>query len=150
MPLWSVTALGALGILAGANLAFQAVLNTQLRTYVGSPLRASLVSYIGGLVCCLIALLATRQSPNVWDSALRGHWWLWTGGLYGVIYLVIVVWLIPRLGSAAVFGFVVAGQMIATLVFDQIGLFGMTARTADPAKVLGAAFLVAGVVLIRR
>lgn len=136
---------------AGANLAFQAVVNTQLRTYVGSPLRASLVSYIGGLVCCIVALIATRQSLDVSAPALRSsHAWLWSGGLYGVVYLVIVVWLIPRLGSASVFGLVVAGQMLATLCFDQFGLFGMTARAADPMKMVGAALLVAGVVLLRR
>jgi transporter family-2 protein len=150
VPFWPVAALGALGIFAGANLAFQAVLNTQLRTYLFSPLRVSFVSYAGGLVCSLLALLAARQSPLIWDPALPNHWWLWTGGIYGVIYLLIVVWLIPRLGSEAVFALVVAGQMIATLAFDQIGLFGIATRSVDPLKLLGAAFLIAGVILIRR
>lgn len=150
MPPWTLVALGTLGIFAGANLAFQAVVNTQLRAYLGSPLRSSLTSYLVGLVTCIVAVLVTRQSLNIVDPALPSRWWLWTGGIYGVIYLVIVVWLIPRIGSAATFALVVAGQMIATLVFDQIGLFGLAARMVDPLKILGAGLLVAGVILIRR
>lgn len=148
---WTVIALAALGIFAGANLAFQAVVNTQLRVFVGTPLRSSFVSYLGGTICCLILLVVTRQSFNIMEPvATRAHWLLWTGGLYGLIYIAIAIWLIPRLGSAPVFALVVAGQMIATLVFDHIGLFGITPRAIDWEKLLGVAFLIAGVVLIRR
>jgi bacterial/archaeal transporter family-2 protein len=147
---WTLVFLGALGIFAGANLAFQAVVNAQLRTFLGTPLRAALVSYVVGTLCCVIALIATRQSLVVLDPSMRTHWWLWTGGLYGLIYLVLAIWLIPRLGSAPVFGLVVAGQMLAALLFDQIGLFGIPARAIDPSKLIGAGFLVAGVVLLRR
>lgn len=150
MPPWTLLALGTLGIFAGANIAFQAVVNTQLRVYLGSPLRSSLTSYLVGLITCIVAVLATRQSLIIVDPALPSHWWLWTGGIYGVVYLVIVVWLIPRIGSAATFALVVAGQMIATLVFDQIGLFGIATRTIDPLKIVGVALLVVGVILIRR
>ncbi|HEV2741427.1 MAG TPA: DMT family transporter [Candidatus Elarobacter sp.] len=147
---WSVVVLAALGTFAGANLAFQAVVNTQLRGFLVNPLRASFVSYIGGTLCCVILLLATRQSLNVVDPGMRSNWLLWTGGLYGLVYLIIVVWLIPKLGSATVLALVVAGQMLASLAFDHTGLFGIVPRSIDVPKVIGAAFLVAGVVLIRR
>jgi transporter family-2 protein len=145
-----VIVLAALGIFAGANLAFQAVVNTQLRGYVGTPLRSSLVSYVGGTLCCLILLAITRQSVNVFDPAIRTNWWLWTGGLYGLIYLAIVIWLIPKLGSGPVLALVIAGQMLAALVFDHVGLFGITPRPVDVPKLVGVACLVAGVFLIRR
>jgi bacterial/archaeal transporter family-2 protein len=78
---WTVVALAALGIFAGANLAFQAVVNTQLRAFVGTPLRSSFVSYLGGTICCLMLLALTRQSFNIVDPvAARANWWLWTGG----------------------------------------------------------------------
>lgn len=142
--------LATLGIFAGANLAFQAVVNTQLRAFVGTPLRSSLVSYVGGTLCCALLLLATRQSLNVLAPAARSEWWLWTGGVYGLIYIAIAVALIPRLGAAPVLALVVAGQMAASLAFDHIGLFGMQLRPIDASKVAGAVLLVAGVVLIRR
>ncbi len=142
--------LAALGIFAGVNLAFQAVVNTQLRAFVDTPLRSSFVSYIGGTLCCAVLLLVTGQSLNVFHPAMKAHWWLWTGGVYGLIYIAIAIALIPRLGSAPVLALIVAGQMLATLVFDHTGLFGMTVRPMDASKLAGAALLVLGVVLIRR
>jgi transporter family-2 protein len=147
---WSLVALAALGIFAGANLAFQALVNTQLRNYVGTPLRSSFVSYAVGTICCLLLLAVTRQSANVFDPAMRTQWWLWTGGIYGLVYLAIVVWLIPRLGAAPVLALVVAGQMGAALLFDQMGLFGILPRSLDLAKAIGVVCLVLGVYLIRR
>ena len=78
---WTVVGLASLGMFAGANLAFQAVVNTQLRTFVQTPLRSSLVSYLGGTLRCIVALLATRQSLNIAPAAFIANWWLWTGGL---------------------------------------------------------------------
>jgi bacterial/archaeal transporter family-2 protein len=148
--LWPVLVLAALGIFAGANLAFQAVVNTQLRAFVGTPLRSSFVSYAGGTLCCLLLLAITRQSMNVLDPAMRTNWWLWTGGVYGLVYLAIVIWLIPKLGSAPVLALVIAGQMLTALWFDHVGLFGMASRSVDLPKLAGVACLVAGVFLIRR
>ncbi len=142
--------LAALGIFAGANLAFQALVNTQLRAFVETPLRASFISYLGGTLCCLVLLAWTRQPFRIVEPGIASHWWLWTGGVYGLVYIAIAIWLIPRLGSAPVFALVVAGQMLAALAFDHFGVFGITGRALDPAKVLGAACLVAGVVLIRK
>jgi len=48
---------------------------------------------------------------------------LWTGGVYGLVYIAIAIWLIPRLGSAPV------------LAFDHVGLFGIVGRPLDWAKV---------------
>lgn len=147
---WWLFGLALAGMFAGANLAFQAVINTQLRAFVGTPLRSSLVSYLGGTACCVIALLVTRGSLNVTAPGMGANWWLWTGGAYGLVYLAIVVWLTPRLGTAPVFALVVAGQMIAALAFDQIGLFGTTVRPIDLPKIAGVAALIIGVVLVRR
>jgi transporter family-2 protein len=147
---WTIAGLVFLGMFAGANLAVQAVVNTQLRGFVQTPLRASFVSYLGGTVCCVVALLATRQTLNVAPAGFAANWWLWTGGLYGLVYLAIVVWLTPRLGTAPVFALVVAGQMLGALVLDQLGVFGLTARPIDGAKIAGVAALVLGVALLRR
>jgi transporter family-2 protein len=141
----------ALGIFAGANLAFQALISSQLRSLLVSPLRASLVSYVGGTLCCVAFLIARRESVNVFAGrAVESSPILWTAGLYGLIYLLIAIWLLPRMGSTQVFALVVAGQLLAAALFDAIGLFGVSVRPLDLSKVLGIAMLVAAVYLIRR
>lgn len=148
---WKTVAALALAMFAGANLTFQALVNTQLRASVGSPLRASLVSYIGGTICCVAFLLTRGESLNVFDHGVRGSKLIyWTGGLYGLVYLAIIVWLLPRMGSTQVFAFVVGGQLLAALILDQLGLFGAIVRPIDAYRVFGVALLVAAVFLIRR
>jgi transporter family-2 protein len=140
-----------LGVFAGANLTFQALVNSQLRAVLGSPLKASLVSYIGGTLFCTAFLLVRRESLNLFGGREgNGNLLLWTGGLYGLIYLIITVWLLPRIPSTQLFAVIVAGQLLSALIFDQFGLFGAVVRPIDAYKVCGIGLLVIAVLLIRR
>jgi transporter family-2 protein len=80
----------------------------------------------------------------------RAPGWSWTGGLLGAFYVTAVVVLTPRLGVATTIALVVAGQMLASVAIDHYGLFGVPLRPVNAARGLGAALLVAGVVLLRR
>jgi transporter family-2 protein len=135
---------------AGASFVMQSALNAQLRVALGSPIRASFVSYAGGtLVMAVVALLA-RESWGYAHDFLHSPWWLWLGGFFGAMYVVVSILFLPRLGAATLFALLVTGQMIASLLFDQFGLFGLAQRSIDPGRTLGALLLVVGVVLLRR
>jgi transporter family-2 protein len=58
--------------------------------------------------------------------------------------------LAPRLGVATTIALVVAGQMLAAVALDHYGLLGVPVRPVNAWRGLGAALLVAGVVLLRR
>jgi transporter family-2 protein len=57
--------------------------------------------------------------------------------------------LIPRLGAAALMAFLVAGQLIAGMVIDRIGLLGVAVREISVGRIAGALLLVAGAVMVR-
>jgi transporter family-2 protein len=79
----------------------------------------------------------------------RSSWWLWTGGFFGAVYIVVAIALLPRLGAATVVALIVAGQMLASLAFDHFGLLGLTPHPVSLPRLAGALLLIAGVVLIR-
>ena len=79
----------------------------------------------------------------------RSNWMSWTGGIFGAVYITISILLLPRLGAATVIALIVAGQMLASLAFDQFGFLGVPVHPLSVARAAGALFLVAGVVLIR-
>jgi len=58
--------------------------------------------------------------------------------------------LAPRLGAATLIAAVVAGQMITSLVLDQYGLVGFPVHSMTLVRLLGAALVIAGVILIQR
>ena len=74
----------------------------------------------------------------------------WSGGVFGAIFIILGIVLIPHLGAATFIALLVTGQMITAMAFDHFGLFGLAQRSADLPRLLGAALLVAGVILVRR
>ena len=148
--LWQLFGLGTLAALAGASFVVQATMNTQLRGALGSASWASFVSYLGGTLVMLAVILAIREPMPTAEAVAKSSWQHWTGGLFGAVYVVITIMLLPRLGAATLLALFVTGQMMASLAFDHYGLFGLARQPADALRLLGAALLVAGVVLIRR
>jgi bacterial/archaeal transporter family-2 protein len=139
----------ALALAAGISFVFQQAVNADLRTELGSAWWAGFVSYLGGTIVMLAVALLLRE-PATWSSAVsQGRWLSWTGGVFGAIYIAISIFLLPRFGAATVISLIVAGQMLGSLAFDQFGLFGLQVHAISPLRALGAACLVAGVVLVR-
>lgn len=138
-----------LALAAGVSLLVQVVVNARLRSGLAAWSWAALVSYLGGTLAVAVILLIEKPP---WPPALmRNHvpWWAWAGGLFGALYLVFAIICVPRLGAASTVALVVTGQMLASLVFDHFGLLGLVPQAASAPRVLGAALLVAGVVLMR-
>jgi bacterial/archaeal transporter family-2 protein len=139
----------ALALAAGVSFVFQQTVNSNLRTELGSAWWAGFVSYLGGTLVMLAVAVMLRE-PATWSSAVgQGRWLSWTGGVFGAVYIAVSIFLLPRLGAATVIALLVAGQMLGSLAFDQFGLFGLERHAISPLRALGAACLIAGVVLIR-
>ncbi|MCD9028435.1 DMT family transporter [Luteimonas sp. BDR2-5] len=149
MQVTHLLGLTLLGILAGVSFVMQSAVNTQLRESLASLSWAVFFSYLGGTLVMGLVLAATRTALPAAATLPQTPWIAWTGGLFGVVYVMSLVVLLPRIGSVAALALLVAGQMLAALVFDQFGWFGIAQQAVTPTKVLGALLLVAGVVLVR-
>jgi len=142
--------LALLGIVAGASFVAQATVNSELRMILGSPSWAAFVSYLGGTVVMALVLGLTRQPFSPPAALGRAGWWAWSGGLFGAVYVVITILLLPRLGAATVIALLVFGQMLTSLIVDHYGVLGAMQRPADLPRMLGAVLLRVGVILTRR
>ena len=107
---------------AGVSVVTQQALNGSLRTALGSPAWAGLVSYAGGLITMIVAVIALRERVPSWKTSL---------------------------GAATLFALVIAGQVLAAVTLDHFGAFGLTPHPIGAARLAGAVLLIAGVVLIR-
>jgi transporter family-2 protein len=139
-----VVALGA-----GVSVATQQVLNGSLRTALGSPAWAGLASYAGGLITMIVAVIALREGVPSWKTAVDVPWYAWSGGVFGGAFILLAILLLPTLGAATLFALVIAGQVLAAITLDHFGAFGLTPHPVGTARLVGAALLIAGVVLIR-
>ena len=134
---------------AGVSVATQQVLNGSLRTALGSPAWAGLASYAGGLVTMIVAVIALREGVPSWKTIVDVPWYAWSGGVFGGAFILLAILLLPTLGAATLFALVIAGQVLAAITLDHFGAFGLTPHPIGTARLVGAALLIAGVVLIR-
>ena len=136
--------------LGGAGLTIQMAWNARLRASTGSPVLTTIVSVFVSLLS--LALLWASGAPNrgsipAFNSIPK---WAWFGGVFAAYYLVASLIAIPKLGAAAVFSLVIAGQMIGGLILDSTGAFGVTQISLSMFRVLGTALLLIGVILIQK
>jgi bacterial/archaeal transporter family-2 protein len=135
---------------AGISFVMQQMVNADLRAALGSAAWAGFVSYLGGTVCMIALAIILREAFPPADAAAQSHWWSWSGGFFGAIYIAISIMLVPRLGAATFIALLVTGQMLSSVFFDHYGLFGVVQRPANLSRLLGSVLLIASVILIRR
>jgi transporter family-2 protein len=135
--------------LVGAGLTVQVGMNAAVRVAIGSPVLAAIVNFVVGLGALALVAVASgaRWTPG---STAAIPAWAWFGGLLGAAYVAATTVLGPRLGAAALLALTLAGQMLAALAVDHYGVIGFPQSPVTPARVLGAALLVAGALLIMR
>lgn len=137
-------------LLAGAILAVQIGINVQLRVSLDNPVVSTLGSFIVGAIGLFLYALVTRQTWPSAATASQAPLWSWTGGLFGAVYIVCTIFAGPKLGAATLLSLVVAGQMVAAIVLDHFGLVGFAQHAVNGWRILGAALLIGGTVLILR
>jgi transporter family-2 protein len=139
-----------LGVLAGGLIAMQAPINAQLARELGFPLAAAAASFVAGAAALLIitAVAAPMQGATIaWRAPPL--WMFIVGGCLGAAYVTCAIILTPKLGTAATMAFIVAGQLIAGLLLDHFGYFGLAVREVSAGRLGGAILLLLGAMLIR-
>jgi transporter family-2 protein len=134
---------------AGAVLPLQAGINSQLRTYAGSPLIAAFISFLVGTVLLFAMTLVLRLPWPSLSALAQAPWWAWLGGLLGAILVFLAIVLAEQLGAAVMVALIITGQMIVSLLLDHYGLVGYTRNTLSPVRIIGTVMLLSGVFLIR-
>jgi transporter family-2 protein len=135
--------------IAGIVLPVQASINAQLKNYVGTPLLASTISFLVGLLALLIGTLI-HGTWNLGKNLTSAPWWIWTGGLLGAFYVLATIVLIPRLGAATTVACVLAGQVVVSIIIDHFGLFQVTINQISIPRLFGAVLIIVGVILVQK
>ncbi|MHC8399645.1 DMT family transporter [Pseudomonas sp. MDT1-17] len=143
------TGLLLLAVIAGAVVPFQSAINANLTRGLGHPLWATLASLLVSIVVLLPIMLAMRLPLPSLTFITRAPLWMWAGGAFGVCFISLALMLLPKLGASGFIALALAGQVVASLVLDHFGLFGLIERQMTLPRVVGAVLLIAGVVLIQ-
>ncbi|WP_171044186.1 DMT family transporter [Pseudoalteromonas aurantia] len=137
-------------IVIGFSLASQAGVNAQLRVALHSPIQAAFISFLIGTI--VLGIIASIQGgawfkPNAFTTI---PWWAWLGGLFGAFNIAMSIFLAPKLGAMVLAISIVCGQIIASLALDQNGWLGYPKIDITPSRIIGALFVIAGMLLITK
>ncbi|WP_449441143.1 DMT family transporter [Pseudomonas migulae] len=138
-----------LAVIAGAVVPFQSAINANLTRGLGHPLWATFASLVVSIAVLLPIMLSLRLPLPSLDFITRAPLWMWAGGALGVCFISLALMLLPKLGASGFIALALAGQVVASLVLDHFGWFGLVERQMTVPRVLGAALLIGGVALIQ-
>lgn len=137
-----------LAFAAGVVLIVQVGVNTTLRSALGEPVVAALISFLVGSVALVGFLLLSRTSWPARAQWTQIPWWAWFGGILGAFYVVSTIIVGPRLGAAALLALIVLGQLATSLLVDHFGWLGFPQHPVTALRLLGALLLFGGMLLI--
>lgn len=133
-----------IALVMGVSSAVQGATNGTLANRIGLPAAvfasASVLTAVAG-----IAWVATGRRGFTTEPA--SPWFLYLGGIYGVIMVAGAAFAFPRLGAGPTTALMVAAQLGAALALDH---FGWPAGRIEvtPLRIVGVAFLLVGALLV--
>ncbi|MGB5987790.1 MAG: DMT family transporter, partial [Desulfobacterales bacterium] len=101
----------------------------------------------GGLAAILLFLLLPGNNLRNW-SALP--WYVFSSGLFGLIIVGSIGYVLPRMGLARGFTLMIAVQFILAALIDHYGFFGAALRPLELTRISGLIIMLFGVWLVMR
>lgn len=137
-----------IALVAGMLMPVQAGVNARLRDFLGDPVLASLVSFAVGTVVLFFYALATRVPLPTMAAAAQAPVWTWLGGALGAFFVAVSVILAFKLGATGLMAWIIAGQLVASVLLDQTGALGFAVREITWPRAVGVALLLGGALLV--
>jgi transporter family-2 protein len=127
------------GGIAGAVVGVQRALNGQINEHSHQSFTTSLLNFATGTSFLLILVVAGLvMGRNELSPLPSGPWWIYMGGVIGVIYIAFTSTIVQHLGVLTFTLFSVGGQLVGSLIIDLVS-------PTDGVSV--SAYLVTGIVM---
>jgi bacterial/archaeal transporter family-2 protein len=131
--------------LGGIALSVQSSINGNLGNKVG-VIASSWLTFIVGFAITFL-LFFFFESPHD-QTLLTAPKWQLIGALFGVVYMVIVVFAVPRIGIAGTTVSVISGQLMMSLLIDHFGWLNNAVIRLDAERYLAAILLIGAIAMI--
>jgi transporter family-2 protein len=108
-----------LAVIAGALVGVQRALNGQINEFSNQSYTTSLLNFITGTSFLVLFILVLLLFGKIELQPLpSGPWWIYTGGVIGVIYIAATSLIVQHLGVLTFTLFSVGGQLFGSLLLD--------------------------------
>ena len=130
-----------IGLTGGVAVGLQSPMASMLSQRLG-VFESVFIVHIGGALIALVPLLIYGSKLAQWRSV---PWYTLGAGIFGLIVIASISYMIPRVGVAASITTVVAGQLLVGTILDQYGWLGAAIKPLDVTRIIGLAVVLVGV-----
>ncbi|HXF83987.1 MAG TPA: DMT family transporter [Anaerolineales bacterium] len=136
-----------IGLAGGVAVGLQSPLASILTQRLGL-FESVFIIHFGGAVIALIPLLIHGGGNlGAWRSV---PWYALGAGVFGLVVIAAISYMIPRVGVATAITTVVAGQLLVGALLDHFGLLGAEVRSMNATRAIGMVIVLIGVWLAVR
>lgn len=131
-----------IGLAGGVAVGLQSPLASMITQRLGI-FESVLIVHVGGAIIALVPLLFSNGGKlTQWRTV---PWYALGAGIFGLVVIAAISYMIPRVGIAASITTIVAGQLLVGTILDHFGLLGTSVRTLDITRILGLGVVLFGV-----
>ena len=134
-----------LALFGGVTLSVQSSVNGRLGGTVSVLAAAWLTFVLGALISILLVFFAQPPQDMTLLDAPR---WQLTGAFFGVVYIIAMVFSVPRVGIAAATTAVITGQLAMSVLIDNFAWLGNARIPLDAQRWSAIVLLFAAMALI--
>lgn len=131
-----------IGLIGGVAVGLQSPLASMITQRLGL-FESVFIVHMGGAIIALIPLLIYGGGKlTEWRKL---PWYALGAGIFGLVVIGSISYMIPRIGIAAAITTIVAGQLLVGTILDHYGLLGVAGRSMDLTRGFGMAVVLLGV-----
>ena len=130
-----------IGLIGGIAIGFQSPMASMISQRMG-VWESIFIIHAGGAFGALIPMIVFGNRLTEWRSV---PWYALAAGLFGLIVIFAMSYMIPRIGIAGALITLLAGQLLIGSLLDHFGLLGAMQRPFDFTRAFGLSIVMLGV-----
>ena len=138
----SIIVIILIGLVGGIAVGVQAPLSSMISQRLG-VIESIFIIHLGGAIAALIPLIYYGGGKiSNWRTV---PWYALCAGVFGLVVIFSMSYMIPRVGVATALIILLAGQLFIGTILDHFGLLGAIQRPLEFSRIFGLAIVLAGV-----
>ena len=131
-----------IGLIGGVAVGLQSPLASMITQRLGLFESVFIVHMGGALIALIPLLMYSGGKLSEWRNV---PWYALGAGIFGLVVIGSISYMISRIGIAAAITTIVAGQLLVGTILDHYGLLGAAGRSMDLTRFIGLIVVLAGV-----
>ncbi|MGA1179288.1 MAG: DMT family transporter [Marivivens sp.] len=136
----------ALGM--GAAISIYLPMISQSARILGAPVLGNVPFFAIAFLSSVVLVFVTGHELPTMAKLAEVPAWLFIAGVVSALMIFGSSYLVPRIGTGALFVLLVAGQIIIGAVINHYGLLGVPEQSISTVKFSGTVLVLAGAVLV--